>query len=553
LLGFALANGNADGKEQDDIARLNAAILTELGLAWDRPAVLIAQGKRPIESAPIVDAVIARRYADKAAAALRSAFGDANRIVIDDQRIALFPALWDAALRELAFAPRRVLLVNNPIQVAEWLHRHRQLARPRALQLWLRDTLAALGSVTGAPDAVVTPAALRQDKSRFIVDVMARLGLAAPQPADQADAIDAYLGDRLAEPPLPSDVLFRRPLISALMKDAYRLCLDWHERDPASRADTIKDLQARFEEFCLNASAFAPVPDAVLSAPMPAVSSTTAAGPARAAHGKRHVIIHYHLFKNAGTSVDAILKRNFGARWIAQEYQPQPAATMAASVRSLLLERPDITAVSSHTLLLPLPEVPGVEIFPIIFIRHPIDRLHSAYTFEREQQSDTEGARLAKETDFAGYLRARLEKPRERFCRNAQTFRLAMAIPPDGRPELDRALQAFETLPFVGSVEAFGASVAALQRLLAGPFPGFHAFEAFENVTRPQQRLDHRLSGIRAEIGDELFETLGDANADDLALYHRSLNRYDQSPATDSAVDNKAGDRLPALTDMSAR
>jgi len=30
------------------------------------------------------------------------------------------------------------------------------------------------------------------------------------------------------------------------------------------------------------------------------------------ARSRRGVIIHYHLFKNAGTSVDAILRRNFG-------------------------------------------------------------------------------------------------------------------------------------------------------------------------------------------------------------------------------------------------
>jgi hypothetical protein len=37
---------------------------------------------------------------------------------------------------------------------------------------------------------------------------------------------------------------------------------------------------------------------------------------------ERTIILHYHLFKNAGTSVDAILKRNFGDKWVTSEFPP---------------------------------------------------------------------------------------------------------------------------------------------------------------------------------------------------------------------------------------
>ena len=35
-------------------------------------------------------------------------------------------------------------------------------------------------------------------------------------------------------------------------------------------------------------------------------------------------------------------------------------------------------AISSHTLMMPAPRIAGVEILPIIFLRHPLDRLKSA-------------------------------------------------------------------------------------------------------------------------------------------------------------------------------
>ena len=94
-------------------------------------------------------------------------------------------------------------------------------------------------------------------------------------------------------------------------------------------------------------------------------------GAAAAANpGRRPIIIHYHLFKNAGTSVDAILQRNFGARWTSREYPPRSTPDAA---RSFLAANPHIAALSSHTLPLPPPDIPDAEILPILFIRHPLE------------------------------------------------------------------------------------------------------------------------------------------------------------------------------------
>src|SRR5689334_21902410 len=90
----------------------------------------------------------------------------------------------------------------------------------------------------------------------------------------------------------------------------------------------------------------------------------------------RGVIIHYHLFKNAGTSIDAVLRRHFGEGWASHEYPPRSGGEAA---REFLVANRHIAALSSHTLLLPPPEIPDVEIIPVIFIRHPLDRMKSAY------------------------------------------------------------------------------------------------------------------------------------------------------------------------------
>ena len=107
----------------------------------------------------------------------------------------------------------------------------------------------------------------------------------------------------------------------------------------------------------------------------------------------RKIILHYHLFKNAGTSVDQVLQQNFGSRWVTREFQHRGnPAVHRKEVAEWIVAHPDACAFSSHTLELPPPQIDGVEILPVIFIRHPIDRIVSAYSFERRQGGDGFGS-----------------------------------------------------------------------------------------------------------------------------------------------------------------
>src|SRR3972149_2125526 len=122
----------------------------------------------------------------------------------------------------------------------------------------------------------------------------------------------------------------------------------------------------------------------------------------------RKVILHYHLFKNAGTSVDALLKTNFEGRWVTREFGGGPHAANVAKVRQWVEEEKDAVAFSSHTTMLPPPKVEGVQFFPIVFVRHPIDRIASAYAFERKQKENGFGAVLARNTSLGAYIDVRL-------------------------------------------------------------------------------------------------------------------------------------------------
>lgn len=244
---------------------------------------------------------------------------------------------------------------------------------------------------------------------------------------------------------------------------------------------------------------------------------------------KRVVILHYHLFKNAGTSLDALLQSQFPGGWETQEFPSQPAANRRA-VRNWIDRTPESVCFSSHTALLPPPEIAGASVIPVIFARHPLDRIASAYTFERKQGDANFGSTLARNTSLRGYIETRLAMPHDRQCRNFHTDRFKDAVPEsEALDDLGRALKALVDLPFVGVVEHMDASLAQLETLLRRS--GFTGLDEFKAVRKNESRgraesLDERLSRLRADLGDEFYSEVEAVNADDLQFYEAAAARY---------------------------
>jgi hypothetical protein len=231
----------------------------------------------------------------------------------------------------------------------------------------------------------------------------------------------------------------------------------------------------------------------------------------------RVIILHLHLFKNAGTSVDRILQRNFPARWVGREFQGVVGSTTNA-LRQWIEEEPQACAFSSHTFRGPLPSAPNLTVVPITLLRDPVDRIVSAYRFERRQEAETRGARLAKSETLEGYVRARLATPGDRQCSNFQTMRLASLVP-GPQPELTRAVAALKLLQrsgVVGQVEEFDPALRRLTRKVRSAFPTFTVWPIRSNVS--SQDVPRLTAETRALLERE--------NKDDFALV-QMLRRID--------------------------
>lgn len=243
----------------------------------------------------------------------------------------------------------------------------------------------------------------------------------------------------------------------------------------------------------------------------------------------RNVIVHYHLFKNAGTSVDRLLKANFADRWCEYEGSGK-AMLMPDELGGYLADNPHLLAVSSHNALLPVPELPDVRVFPILFVRHPIDRIRSVYEFERRQNADTEGAMSAKELSFAEYLEWRRGRKYDYTTRNFQAWRLAQGTRQlfglAHRNIWGRAQKTIETMPLIGLVENFALSIRCQERMLRPHFPDLRLREVRANVSQPSgSDLASRLACVRADLGDEGFRQLVLENELDMRVHEMAHAR----------------------------
>tara|TARA_R110001606_G_scaffold86179_1_gene195026 strand:+ start:1848 stop:2588 length:741 start_codon:yes stop_codon:yes gene_type:complete len=235
----------------------------------------------------------------------------------------------------------------------------------------------------------------------------------------------------------------------------------------------------------------------------------------------RTVILHYHLFKNAGTSMDATLNRNFpDDLWVTREFPSDPKSN-AEQLKQWIIDEPQAICFSSHTAFLPPPEIENVTIIPVIFMRHPIDRIISAYSFERNQRADNFGSTLARNTTLSGYIETRLSMPNDHQCRNFHVEKFSRMFGKGDNPtqRLVNAKKAIEALPFVGDVGDFDNSIKRLEALLKDNGLEVDLTAERKNVSRQPKTIDEKLKSLHESMGDELYNKLMAANKEDLELY----------------------------------
>ena len=201
----------------------------------------------------------------------------------------------------------------------------------------------------------------------------------------------------------------------------------------------------------------------------------------------RFVVVHYHIFKNAGSTVERILEREFPGGF-ARIHGPTADATLdAEDLASFLDDHPHVKAVTSHHLRYPAPLMRNVVVFDCCFLRHPLDRLDSLYSYYRNIDSTDPLCRSARHHSPAEFIRHLLDTSPDQIS-NVQVTQIANRgafTRPASDADLERAIQTVRSMALPGVVEIFQESMVAAEYFLRPAFPSIRLGSGPANVSRP--------------------------------------------------------------------
>ena len=230
----------------------------------------------------------------------------------------------------------------------------------------------------------------------------------------------------------------------------------------------------------------------------------------------RFVLLHYHIFKNAGTTIEYALSRCFKERF-AQLHGPEANSILTGEdTAPFLLAHPEIVAISSHHLKYPKPLAPGLVFFDLCVLRDPLDRLWSMYQhFRRAEPVDNLSAK-AKEMDAQSFFDLLLEEHPHLVNDvqvNVLANRAAYTRPPDSA-DLSAALKIAREMSAIVVVNLFDESLMAAEYFLHPAFPEIRLEYVSQNVG-PARGTEER---FREEVGDRVYQQLRKMNQLDSEL-----------------------------------
>ena len=116
---------------------------------------------------------------------------------------------------------------------------------------------------------------------------------------------------------------------------------------------------------------------------------------------KNPVCIHFHIFKNAGTTLEWIFKKNFSDDAVSVDSDNHLGMLHFEKILEILEKKPETKSISSHQFRFPIYHNEKFEFIPIIFFRQPISRAISIFHFQGKR-TDTNRPEIvkAKELDL---------------------------------------------------------------------------------------------------------------------------------------------------------
>jgi hypothetical protein len=247
---------------------------------------------------------------------------------------------------------------------------------------------------------------------------------------------------------------------------------------------------------------------------------------------KRHILIHAHIFKNAGTTFDYSLKNNFGKNFI--DYRFDHHRKQANEfLLSYIKQHASVKAISCHQIYNQIRNSKDYTFHYVYLLRHPIERVKSVYLFEKNQpQHESLGAKMAKKFTFEQYVEWRMLTETPPTIRNLQTIFLASQgnTVNDITQLFSLAKKNIEKFPLIGMVDRYDDSMVVFEEYLKPFFSHIDLAYVKQNVNLSNQTLsiNEAVNEIKFELKKELYDKLVSENQYDLELYYMAHKLLDK-------------------------
>jgi hypothetical protein len=230
------------------------------------------------------------------------------------------------------------------------------------------------------------------------------------------------------------------------------------------------------------------------------------------------LILHDHLFKNAGSTIDWALRRCFGSAFVEQR---DPRARGSDFVLATLRANPAVSAISTHLFRPPLPAIADKRVFTLMMFRDPLERAVSIYHFnQRRRDRDDRCATAARSMSLREYIVWSMQPGiSSTLCNfhiikcHEEAFNDPLAV---GVEHFETAKRYIASVPLVGLVDRFDDSMVLFEHMLRDTFPSI-------DLSYVKQNEGPRLTGRNRDKTAILSEVVGEALLNEL----RQRNAYD--------------------------
>lgn len=233
----------------------------------------------------------------------------------------------------------------------------------------------------------------------------------------------------------------------------------------------------------------------------------------------RHVIVHHHLFKNAGSTVDYALRRHFGSAFCTLHASAGDVRLPGSSILAFLEAHPGIAVLSSHHSAPCIPSTFKDIVFDIVSVRHPLLRLDSMY---RHHCAKAPVLQLSQAASAREFLQEMLDR-HPHLVSNSQVTTLANGghfRRPVAEPDLVAAQELLIHCAVVCVVERMDESLTVAEYFLQPAFGSLDLACPRQNVTlRSAQLLEQQLDRVRQTWGNRIYEQVERLNQFDVSLW----------------------------------